>query len=113
MVIQIVVTIGVLLFILPNIYSSYKKNNLTTFGALLWLFFWLVGLVVIWFPELIGLIGELMGVERSIDALIYLSVVYLLYVSLRQKIQLNEVNKEITMLSRKIAIKDVENEEIT
>jgi len=111
MVIQIVVTIGVLLFILPNIYSSYKKKNLTTFGALLWLFFWLVGLVVIWFPELIGLIGELMGVERSIDALVYISVVYLLYVSLRQKIQLNEVHKEITMLNRKIALEKTHTNE--
>jgi hypothetical protein len=108
MVIQIVVTIGVVLFILPNIYSSYKKNNLTTFGALLWLFFWLVGLVVIWFPELIGLIGELMGVERSIDALVYISIVYLLYAFLRQKIRINELSKEITELTRKIAIKEVQ-----
>ena len=108
MVIQIVVTIGVVLFILPNIYSSYKKKNLTTFGALLWLFFWLVGLVVIWFPELIGLIGELMGVERSIDALVYISIVYLLYAFLRQKIRINELSKEITELTRKIAIKEVQ-----
>lgn len=110
MVIQIVVTIGVVLFILPNIYSSYKKKNLTTFGALLWLFFWLVGLVIIWFPELIGLIGEFMGVERSIDALVYIAIVYLLYASLRQKISINELSKEITLLSRKLALKEVKND---
>ena len=107
MVIQIVVTIGVVLFILPDIYSSYKKKNLTTFGALLWLFFWLVGLVIIWFPELIGLIGGLMGVGRSIDALVYIAILYLLYASLRQKISINELSKEITLLSRKLALKEV------
>ncbi len=111
MVIQIVVTIGVLLLILPNIYTSYKKKSLTTFGAVIWIFFWLIGLVIIWFPELIGLIGNLMGVERSIDALIYMAIVYLLYVSLTQKIKLNEISKEITLLSRKIAIKDIERKE--
>ena len=111
MVIQIVVTIGVLLFILPNIYSSYKKKNLTTIGSIFWLFFWLTGLVVIWFPELIGLIGELMGVERSIDALVYISIVYLLYAVLRQKIRLNEVNREITELTRKTALGGISNEE--
>jgi len=110
MVIQIVVTFGVLLFILPNIYSSYKQKNLTAFGSILWIFFWIVGLIVIWFPELIGLIGELMGVERSIDALVYLSIVYLLYVSLRQKISINELSKEITLLNREIALKDVKRE---
>jgi hypothetical protein len=65
---------------------------------------------VIWFPELIGLIGELMGVERSIDALVYISIVYLLYASLTQKIRLNEINREITELTRKLAIKDIEKE---
>jgi hypothetical protein len=107
MVIQVVVTAGVVLFILPNIYTSYKKNSLTKFGAVIWIFFWLIGLVVIWFPELIGLIGELMGVERSIDALVYISIVYLLYVSLRQKIKINEISREITLLNRKLAIKKV------
>lgn len=110
MVIQIVVTIGVLLFILPNIYTSYKKNSLTRFGAIIWIFFWIIGLVVIWFPELIGLIGKLMGVERSIDALVYIAIVYLLYVSLAQKIKLNEISKEITLLNRKIALKDIKND---
>jgi hypothetical protein len=111
MVIQIVVTIGVVLFILPNIYSSYKKKNLTTIGSIFWLFFWLTGLVVIWFPELIGLIGELMGVERSIDALVYISIVYLLYVSLRQKIRLNEISREITELTRKTALNGIKDDE--
>jgi len=111
MVIQIVVTAGVLLLILPNIYTSYKKKSLTTFGAVVWIFFWIIGLIVIWFPELIGLIGELMGVERSIDALVYLSIVYLLYVSLRQKISINELSKEITLLNRKLALKKIKNDE--
>jgi hypothetical protein len=52
-----------------------------------------------------------MGVERSIDALVYISIVYLLYVSLRQRIKLNEVHKEITMLSRKITLKDFKEDE--
>lgn len=107
MVIQIVVTIGVLLLILPNIYTSYKKNSLTTFGAVVWIFFWLIGLVVIWFPELIGLIGKLMGVERSIDALVYMAIVYLLYVSLTQKIRINQIENEITQFARKSALSKV------
>lgn len=73
----------------------------------MWLFFWLVGLVLIWFPEFIVIIGELMGVERSIDALIYISITYLLYVSLRQKIKINQIEKEITQMARKSALSKV------
>jgi hypothetical protein len=108
MLIQILVTIGVVGLVLPSIYSSYKRKSLTKFGSLLWILFWLIGLTLIWFPELIELIGTSLGVERSIDALIYISIVYLLYVSLTQKIRINEIKREITLLNRKLAIKEIE-----
>jgi hypothetical protein len=95
MLIQILVTIGVVGLVLPSIYSSYKRKSLTKFGSLLWILFWLIGLTLIWFPELIELIGTSLGVERSIDALIYISIVYLLYVSLTQKIRINEIKRRL------------------
>ena len=110
MVIQIVVTLGVLFLVLPSIYSSYKKKAMTPFGTILWMLFWILGLVIIWFPEIIGLIGEFMGVGRSIDALVYIAIVFLLYSTLSQKIKINELSKEITLLNRKLAIKDVKQE---
>lgn len=110
MVIQILVTILIVLIVLPGLYSSYKKNNLTPLGASIWTVFWLAGLVIIWFPNLIGLIGKTLGVERSIDGLVYISVVLLLYLTLRQKIKINAIEREITMLSRKISLKDIKKE---
>lgn len=111
MIIQIVVTLGVLLLVLPSIYSSYKKKSMTPFGTVLWILFWLLGLVIIWFPSLIVLIGNSFGVGRSIDAFVYIGIVYLLYVSLNQKIKMNEIKREITLLNRKLALKTVEDEE--
>ena len=107
MVIQILVTLLIVLIILPGLYSSYKKNNLTRLGMLIWITFWILGLIVIWFPDLIGLIGSFLGVERSIDGLVYISIVFLLYLTLRQRIRINEIEKDITMLGRKVALKDI------
>lgn len=109
MVIQIVVTIGVLVLVLPNIYSSYKKKSLTPFGAVLWILFWIAGLILIWFPHLIDLIGSSLGVGRSIDAFVYLAIIFLLYSVLSQKIKINELSREITLLNRKIAVKKIED----
>ncbi len=111
MLIQILVTVIVILFVLPSILSSYRKKSLTTFGAVLSVIFWLIVLLIIWFPEIIGLIGNTLGVARSIDALIYLSIIYLLYVSFSQRIKINEVKKEITLLNRKLALKELKNHE--
>lgn len=107
MVIQVVVTIGIVLIVFPNIYSSYKKNNLTLFGLILWGVFWITTLVLIWFPSLMGILGKFLGVARSIDALVYLSIVLLLYLTFKQRIRISEVEKEITALTRKITLKDI------
>lgn len=107
MVIQIFVTIAVVLVVIPNIYSSYRKNNITNIGAIFWSSFWILGLVIVWFPELIEIIGNFFGVARSIDALIYISIVLLLYLMLRQKIRINRIEKEITKLTRKVALQEV------
>lgn len=109
MVIQILVTILILLIILPSLYHSYKKNSIAILGAIIWATFWITGLIIIWFPHIIELIGNALGVGRSIDALVYISIILLLYITLSQKIKSNEIEKEITMLSRKIALKDLEN----
>jgi hypothetical protein len=110
MVIQILVTAGILFFILPNIYISYKKNSLTILGLFFWITFWCIGLILIWFPRIIEFIGGFLGVERSIDALIYISIIYLLYISLEQKIKTNDLSREITLLNRKIALEKIKKE---
>lgn len=110
MVIQILVTLLIVLVVLPGLYSSYKKNNLTPLGTSIWAVFWIAGLIVIWFPHIIGLIGNILGVARSIDALVYLSIVLLLYLVLRHKIRINEIEKEITMLTREVALKDIKKQ---
>jgi hypothetical protein len=108
MIIQILVTGAVLLFVIPSLFASYKKGSLTLLGFVTWSFFWILGLLVIWIEDLIGIIGHFLGVTRSIDALIYLSIVFLLYSYINQKIKINEINREITQLTRKLALKDID-----
>lgn len=108
MIIQILVTGAVLLFVIPNLFSSYKKGNLTLLGFVTLSFFWILGLLVIWIEDLIGVIGHFLGVTRSIDALIYLSLIFLLYSYINQKIKINEINREITQLTRRLALRDID-----
>jgi hypothetical protein len=107
MLLQILVTIAVLLFVLPNLYTSFKKNLLTPLALILWFIGWIAGLILIWFPHLIDLIGLSFGVGRSIDAFVYIALVYLIYSSFVQKLKMNEIRKDITILNREIALKDI------
>jgi len=111
MILQILVTVGVLLFVFPNLYSSFKKKSLTPTAFVIWLVCWVAGLVLIWFPHLIDLIGLSFGVGRSIDAFVYVAIVYLIYASFVQKLKTNEISKDITILNRKIALKDINSKD--
>ncbi len=111
MILRILVTIGVLLFVFPNLYTSFKGKSLTPFAFVLWIICWVGGLILIWFPHLIDVIGLSLGVGRSIDAFVYVSIVYLIYNSLIQKLKMNELSKEITLLNRRLALKDITSDE--
>jgi len=110
MLIQIIVTIGIVIFVLPSIYSSFKKKSITPFAFFVWILFWLIGLVLIWDPSIIDFIGKTLGVGRSIDAIVYIAIVFLFYSTLSQRIKINELGKEITLLNRKLAIKNLKED---
>ena len=110
MLIQILVTIGIVILVLPSIYSSYKRKTITPFAFFIWILFWIIGLVLIWDPSLIDFIGKALGVGRSIDALVYIAIVFLLYSTLSQRIKINELSKEITLLNRKLALENVKED---
>lgn len=107
MLIQIIVTIWVVVFVVPSLYTFLKKKLITPFAFSFWLLCWISGLVLIWLPHLISTIGEKLGVGRSIDAFVYLAIIYLIYTALVEKIKIGQINKEITMLNRKLALKEM------
>lgn len=111
MILQILVTVGVILFVFPNLYNSFRKKALTPFALTLWVLSWIAGLILIWFPHLIDVIGLSFGVGRSIDAFVYVAIVYLIYASFVQKLKMNEISKDITILNRKIALKDINSKD--
>ena len=107
MLIQIITTIFIIIIIFPSIYSYFKKENLTLFGFLIWVIFWILAIFIIWNPGIIVFVGETLGVERSIDALIYIAIILLLFSSMSSRIKINHCNREITQIVRQYAINNV------
>ena len=108
MVIQIIVTIGIILLVFPTIYSAYKRKSISLFALIIWFIFWIAGLTIIWNPSIMVKISNFMGIARGIDTIVYLSIIFLFYMIFTQKIRMNEMKREMTQLVRKLAIKDIE-----
>lgn len=103
MVIQFIAT-GIIVIILGQLGLKVIKDKTSVFKLMFWGIFWAIALVFIWLPTgLLDKLGELFGVGRGVDVLVYLSIIFLFYTNLRLNNKVEKLEKEITKLVREIA----------
>ncbi len=103
MIIQYIAT-GIIVIVLVQFLIKVIKDRTQLFKLLFWGVFWGITLVFIWLPtNTIDKVGQLFGVGRGIDVLVYLSIIFLFYYTFRQSEKINKLEKEITKLVRKVA----------
>lgn len=102
MIIQYIAT-GIIVIVLVQFLIKVIKDRTQLFKLLFWGVFWGIALVFIWLPtNTIDKVGQLFGVGRGIDVLVYLSIIFLFYYIFRQSEKINKLEKEITKLVRVI-----------
>lgn len=102
MIIQYIAT-GIIGFIIIQQIVRFIKDRPYFFKAVFLSIFWAGVLVLIWFPRIMGLLGEITGVGRGVDVLVYLSIIFLFYYVLRQNNKIDILEGQITKLVREIA----------
>jgi len=103
MTIQYIAT-GIIVIILIQLLIQVLKDRTQLFKLLFWGVFWGIALIFIWLPtNTIDKLGQLFGVGRGIDVLVYLSIIFLFYYIFKQSEKINKLEKEITKLVRRLA----------
>jgi len=103
MTIQYIAT-GIIVIILIQLLIQVLKDRAQLFKLLFWGIFWGIALIFIWLPtNTIDKVGQLFGVGRGIDVLVYLSIIFLFYYIFKQNEKINKLEKEITKLVRRLA----------
>lgn len=106
MLIQIVLIL-VLLGALYVTWKRAKQDVITIIEALLWSVLWLGAGVVIALPQTATLVANFFGVGRGSDFVIYGSVVVLFFLVFKIFISLDRMERKITDLVRKDALRDL------
>ncbi len=105
--IQQIIAIGIIVFFLLRLLFQKKKNNISGTEFFLWQFFWIFSILVIVFIKQIDYLVALLGFSSAgIDVLLYLSIVIMFYLLFKIRIKMEKMEKEITILVKKIAIND-------
>lgn len=106
LIIQIVLTVF-FLFAIIKVFSRYRSQELKFSDLVLWTVFWLLAATVVLWPDSTMQLARFMGVGRGVDAVMYLALVFLFFLFFRTVVKIEKMNRDITKLTRKIALNDV------
>lgn len=107
---QQIIALIVIVFFLLRLFRQKHNHSVNNAEFFLWLFFWISAAAAIiaikWIDELLAGLGFS---GRGIDVLFYLAVILLFYLVFRIRLKLERMEKNITKLSREMAISKEKN----
>jgi len=88
--------------------SRFRRGGLSRLQLLLWSLLWLAVVGVVLRPETASFLARSLGVGRGADVVVYLAIAALFYLQFRLFGRLEDHERQITELTRALALKDLE-----
>lgn len=92
------------IFALSRAYLRFKERKLSSFAFIFWLGVWIIGMIFVFLPQLTTEFARILGIGRGADAVVYASIAVLFYMVFRIYIKIEDTQKQITEVARKIAL---------
>ena len=99
------------IFAVFKILHQVRNNEITLESAIFWIFIWMLVILIVAFPSTMSYLATLTGVGRGVDVIIYTAIILLFYLQYRLYIKIENVEREITLIVREIAIAEREKKE--
>ena len=87
--------------------SRFRRGGLSPLQLVLWSFFWIAVIAVVLRPETASYVANRLGVGRGADVVVYLAIAALFYLQFRQFARLEDHERQITALTRELALRDL------
>ncbi|MBT3412485.1 MAG: DUF2304 family protein [Candidatus Jacksonbacteria bacterium] len=98
-------------FIILRVLFRFSKKELTSRETVLWCFFWLVSGFLVGFMRKTDVLAQQFGIERGADLFVAISIVVGYYIMFRVFVHIEKIERDITTLTRKLALKDHEEQD--
>ncbi|AXI25580.1 hypothetical protein CFE53_05355 [Methanofervidicoccus sp. A16] len=99
------------IFAMFKIIMQLKNNEINLESAIFWIFIWVLVILIVVFPQTMSHLATLTGVGRGVDVVIYVAIIILFYLLYRLYIKIENIEREITLIVREIAILEKEKKE--
>ena len=97
-------------FALARAVSQFRAGKLPRLWFVFWLFFWAAAVFVAVLPQTTDMVAQWVGVGRGADFITYISLIALFYLFFRLFIKIEDVERQLTRLVRKLAMEEFKNE---
>ena len=104
-IIQVLALIFVL-FALSRAFLRHRDNEISVFELILWSVIWAGVLIIAFIPDVTFILSRIAGIQRGIDAIIYISIVFLFYMLFRAYVRMEKIEQNITEMVRQVALMD-------
>ncbi len=106
MVIQFIISFFSLV-VLIGVVRRFVRGTLSRSGVIVWVGLWVAVGALVWIPQVINYIANILGVGRGADAILYISIVVLFYLLFRLHGRFENLEHQLSELVTKIALKDL------
>lgn len=98
------------LFAIVNVLKKKKEGLLGPKGLIFWLTFWILAIILVFYPNSTTTIANYFGIGRGSDLLMYVSLVVIFYVLFRLNVKLESIGRSLTKIIRQDALKNVDKD---
>ncbi len=104
MLLHILATIFIV-FALSRVFLRFKKKEMRRIELFFWFIIWILVLVALYIPErFIQDVSQAFGIQRGMDFLIYISIIFLFYMVFRIYAKMDRIEQNLTQIVRNDAI---------
>jgi hypothetical protein len=93
--------------------TQRRGGRIATAHLVVWLAIWIGGAVVVAFPDFATRLATRLHIGRGADLVIYVSIPVLFYIVFRLLVRIERLNRDVTELTRALAIESQRREEAT
>ncbi len=86
--------------------GRFRKGTISLTELIAWFGFWVAVGVCVLLPQVTQWVADLLGVGRGADAVFYLTLVGLSYAFFRLYLRLRQLEQQLTLLVRQLALRD-------
>ena len=94
------------LFAALKVVGRFRAGELPGQEMLVWLLLWIAAGVVVATPNSTFYLARIAGVGRGADLVVYVALAGLFFMIFRLMVRIEKINKEVTKLTRKIALSE-------